>query len=212
MVRSRSFFFSNHRGIILANVILTRVNNKDKILMKFLKAFLLISAIALISLSSTLAFENKLVGYWPFDEGKGSPKDASGNENHGKIAGEPRWVDGKFGKALEFKGDVDFFMPPSGQPLPIPPGTKFGDAFDRDDMFEDLDGDGVNDKRHMFEPGVIFAADNDTIVKNKEGVPTPEEICKVLDDYVIGQTYAKEVLSVAVHNHYKRLSYESINN
>ena len=47
---------------------------------------------------------------------------------------------------------------------------------------------------------------------NQEGVPKPQEICKVLDDYVIGQTYAKEVLSVAVHNHYKRLNYETKNN
>jgi len=47
---------------------------------------------------------------------------------------------------------------------------------------------------------------------NNEGVPKPQEICKVLDDYVIGQIYAKEVLSVAVHNHYKRLNYESKNN
>jgi len=53
---------------------------------------------------------------------------------------------------------------------------------------------------------------NDSFVKNQEGVPTPQEICKVLDDYVIGQTYAKEVLSVAVHNHYKRLNYEPKSN
>ena len=59
---------------------------------------------------------------------------------------------------------------------------------------------------------IIKEESKDTFIKNKEGVPTPEEICKVLDDYVIGQTYAKEVLSVAVHNHYKRLSYESKNN
>jgi ATP-dependent Clp protease ATP-binding subunit ClpX len=42
-------------------------------------------------------------------------------------------------------------------------------------------------------------------IKSSEGVPTPQDICKVLDDYVIGQAIAKRVLSVAVHNHYKRL-------
>ena len=42
--------------------------------------------------------------------------------------------------------------------------------------------------------------------KSKEGVPTPLEINEVLDDYVIGQPYAKRILAVAVHNHYKRLA------
>ena len=44
-------------------------------------------------------------------------------------------------------------------------------------------------------------------LKSSEGVPSPREICDVLDDYVIGQAIAKRVLSVAVHNHYKRLNH-----
>ena len=44
-------------------------------------------------------------------------------------------------------------------------------------------------------------------LKSSEGVPTPRDICNVLDDYVIGQATAKRVLSVAVHNHYKRLNH-----
>ena len=45
-----------------------------------------------------------------------------------------------------------------------------------------------------------------TLVKSRDGVPSPRDIMAVLDDYVIGQSHAKRVLSVAVHNHYKRLS------
>ncbi|MBY5989357.1 ATP-dependent Clp protease ATP-binding subunit ClpX [Roseovarius sp. THAF27] len=48
-------------------------------------------------------------------------------------------------------------------------------------------------------------------LKATDGVPTPREICDVLDDYVIGQATAKRVLSVAVHNHYKRLNHSGKN-
>ncbi|MBX5453222.1 MAG: ATP-dependent Clp protease ATP-binding subunit ClpX [Acidobacteriia bacterium] len=50
------------------------------------------------------------------------------------------------------------------------------------------------------------------LVKSRDGVPTPREIYKVLEDYVIGQDQAKRVLSVAVHNHYKRLAHGQKNN
>jgi ATP-dependent Clp protease ATP-binding subunit ClpX len=50
------------------------------------------------------------------------------------------------------------------------------------------------------------------LIKSGDGVPTPHEICVVLDDYVIGQDRAKKVLSVAVHNHYKRINHSTKNN
>ncbi len=59
---------------------------------------------------------------------------------------------------------------------------------------------------------IIKEENKSSIVKHQDGVPTPKEICNVLDDYVIGQKFAKEILSVAVHNHYKRLNHETKNN
>ena len=53
---------------------------------------------------------------------------------------------------------------------------------------------------------IIREEHKSTLVKSRDGVPTPKEICEVLDDYVIGQDRAQRVLSVAVHNHYKRLN------
>jgi ATP-dependent Clp protease ATP-binding subunit ClpX len=58
---------------------------------------------------------------------------------------------------------------------------------------------------------IIREEHKSTLVKARDGVPTPADICTVLNDYVIGQDHAKRVLSVAVHNHYKRLNQSSKN-
>jgi ATP-dependent Clp protease ATP-binding subunit ClpX len=59
---------------------------------------------------------------------------------------------------------------------------------------------------------IIREENKTTLVKSRDGVPTPRDIQAVLDDYVIGQVYAKRVLSVAVHNHYKRLAHGTKHN
>ena len=53
---------------------------------------------------------------------------------------------------------------------------------------------------------IIREEHKSALAKSHDGVPTPMDIKAVLDEYVIGQARAKRVLSVAVHNHYKRLA------
>ena len=100
--------------------------------------------------------------------------------------------------------------------------TKLSGSDSKSTLYCSFCGKSQNEVRKLIAGPTVFICDecvelcNDIIreevkgglaSKKDGGVPTPQEICDVLDDYVIGQARAKRVLSVAVHNHYKRLNH-----
>ena len=77
-----------------------------------------LAALVLV-LSLAVSTQADLVGYWSFDEGVGSvAHDSSGNGLDGTLNGDPQWVEGQLGGALEFDGD-DFVEIPHGPLLSI---------------------------------------------------------------------------------------------
>ena len=100
--------------------------------------------------------------------------------------------------------------------------TKLSGSDSKSTLYCSFCGKSQHEVRKLIAGPTVFICDecvelcNDIIreetkgglVGKKDGeVPTPQEICDVLNDYVIGQERAKRVLSVAVHNHYKRLNH-----
>ncbi|MEW6576242.1 ATP-dependent Clp protease ATP-binding subunit ClpX [Sphingorhabdus buctiana] len=105
--------------------------------------------------------------------------------------------------------------------------TKLSGSDTKSTLYCSFCGKSQHEVRKLIAGPTVFICDecvdlcNDIIREETKGaltgkkdgeVPTPQEICDVLDDYVIGQFQAKRVLSVAVHNHYKRLNHAQKNN
>jgi ATP-dependent Clp protease ATP-binding subunit ClpX len=103
--------------------------------------------------------------------------------------------------------------------------NKSGSTDSKKALFCSFCGKGQHEVRKLIAGPTVFICDEcvglcGDIVRDEEkssvgnshdSVPAPIDIRKILDDYVIGQDHAKKVLSVAVHNHYKRLKHRSDN-
>ena len=110
---------------------------------------LLASLLIIANLGVANIAEDGLVAYWPFDEGTGKKaEDVTGNGHDGKFAGAPKWVDGKFGTALEFDGEEDHVVVADDAALAIEENITFMAWFSP--------GDVLTSRRLMVKNNSIF--------------------------------------------------------
>ncbi len=84
------------------------------------KLIYLVSFVLVLSVALTSAAKAELVGWWRFDEGSGTiVTDLSEYGNNGTLQGDPQWVNGKFGKALQFNGIDEFVEIPHADILTV---------------------------------------------------------------------------------------------
>jgi len=94
------------------------------------RLILFICASALVLAGTCLALDKDLIAYWTFDEGVGkTAKDMTGNGHDGKFVGDPKWVQGKFGKALEFDGISNYVEVPDDPGFAIEANITFSTWF-----------------------------------------------------------------------------------
>ena len=110
---------------------------------------LLCSLFIIASLSIANVAEEGLVAYWPFDEGDGkTAEDITGNGHDGEVASSPKWVDGKFGTALEFDGEDDHVVVADNAAFAIEENITFMAWFSPNDS--------LNSRRLMVKNNSIF--------------------------------------------------------
>jgi hypothetical protein len=85
-------------------------------------AGLVLVSLLVLSLPTALAQKDALLLYLPLD---GDAKDMSGNEHHGKVEGNAKWVDGKFDKALSFNGSDTFVQIPLEKDITFTEDSSF---------------------------------------------------------------------------------------